>query len=120
MLIPVFENGNYSYYAVENTPANRKLARKDEGTGLSPETIRELEEHLVNFGTQKILHLKAWQGGKSVEESEGYMLDVVRSTSMADYIKSRDEQKTQELLKCVDSLSLKELREKYFTKEIGE
>lgn len=120
MLIPVFENGNYSYYTVENTPANRKLAYKDEGTGLSPETIRELEEHLVNFGTQKILHLKAWQGGESVEESEEYMLDVVRSTSMADYIKSRDEQKTQELLKCVDSLSLKELREKYFTKEIGE
>lgn len=120
LLIPVFENGNYSYYAVKNTPANRKLAYKDEGTGLSPETIRELEEHLVNFGTQKILHLKAWHGGESVEKSEEYMLDVVRSTSMADYIKSRDEQKTQELLKCVDSLSLKELREKYFTKEIGE
>lgn len=120
LLISVFENGNYSYYTVENTPANRKLAYKDEGTGLSPETIRELEEYLVNFGAQEILHLKAWQGGESVKESEEYMLDVVRSTSMADYIKSRDEQKTQELLKYVDSLSLEELREKYFTKEIGE
>lgn len=119
MLIPVFENGKYSYYAIENTPKNRKLAYKDEETGLSPETVRELEEHLVNFGVQKILHLNAWQGGESVEESEEYMLDVVRSTSMADYIKSRDEQKTQALINELDGLSLEELREKYFTKEIG-
>lgn len=118
LLIPVFDGQFYHYYTVENTPENRELAYINyEGAGLSDSEITELEIHLKEKGPYKIIKRLVTYGGNTVDESEKYMIDIIRTKTLKEYTNERNINKTNALLSDIDKLSLTELRQKYFIKE---
>ena len=118
LLVPIFEEGKYHYFTVENTEHNRKKM------GLINETLKfdmkdysRLEERL--YGGQKTIQIpfKSLVGGYSEEGIFIFARSQILNLSLSDYMSKRDDKKTKELLQNLERLSLSEIREIYFQAE---
>lgn len=120
LLVPICENGRYRYFAVDNNENNRaKLGIKaNEIFGCFDESdYRELEKRLY-AGEKTILKpYRDWICGANEWSAFIHARKQMLNMSLAAYIKSRDAKMTEELLESLDSLSLAEIREKYFPSE---
>ena len=115
IIIPVYEDQVYSFYEVDNTPANRKERGFDNTDEVLDETeYSDLERRLYNG--ERILEkvVPEWVGGKNEEEMIKYMWSVICDLSLKDYLSARDEKLTTELISQLNNLSLKEIRQIYF------
>ena len=115
LLVPVCENGRYHYFTVANTESNRaKLGIKYENEVFDEIDYQELERKLFK-GEDTILKPYYVPVGLADEQSAYmYARRQISDMSFEEYRESRDEKATQELLKNLDNLSLKEIRSKYF------
>lgn len=118
LLVPIFENGSYHYFTVDNTEKNRaKLNIEHENEAFDQTDYQELEKRLY-AGEKTILKpYKDWVCGSgewgAFLHARNQMLDM----PLEEYIGSRDDKMTEELSNDLNSLSLKEIRDKYFPSE---
>ena len=118
LLVPVCENGKYHYFTVANTEHNRKkMGINKESSNFDLKDYSRLEERLYSGQTTIQVPLKALAGGYSEEEYFIFARNRILDLSLSDYMSRRDDEKTQELLQDLDSLSLSEIRDKYFPVE---
>ena len=118
LLVPVCENGKYHYFTVANTEHNRKKMGINKGSSnFDLEDYSRLQERLYSGQTTIQVPLKALTGGYSEEEYFIFAWNQILELSLSDYMSRRDDEKTQELLQNLDSLSLSEIREEYFPVE---
>lgn len=118
LLIPICENGRYSYFAVDNTEANReKLGIRYENENFDESDYLELEKRLYS-GEQTILKpYKVWIYDSG---EDGFFIHAHRQMldmPLEVYVRSRDTAMTEELLKNLDDFSLDAIRKKYFPSE---
>lgn len=118
LLVPVCENGKYHYFTVANTEHNRKkMGINKESSNFDLKDYSRLEERLYRGQTTIQIPLKALAGGYSEEEYFIFARNRILDLSLSDYMSRRDDEKTQELLQDLDSLSLSEIRDEYFPVE---
>lgn len=118
LLVPVCENGRYTYFTVENTLNNRaKLGIKYEDESFDESDYLPLEKRLYGGEKDVIKIYKSWVYGDSEESAYNYAKLQISKMSLVDYRRARDDGKTNELLAELDNLSLKGIREKYFPSE---
>ena len=118
LLVPVCENGKYHYFTVANTEHNRKkMGINKESSNFDLKDYSRLEERLYSGQTTIQIPLKALAGGYSEEEYFIFARNRILDLSLSDYMSRRDDEKTQELLQDLDSLSLSEIRDEYFPVE---
>jgi len=115
LLVPVFENKKYEYFIVDNTKSNRtKLGIKHENEVFDELDYLELERKLLK-GEDTILKPYFVPVGVTDEQSAYmYARRQIKDMPFEAYCEARDEKATQDLLKNLDDLSLKEIRSKYF------
>lgn len=119
-IIPIFENRVYSFYEVENTPANRKRKNFENGDEIFSEAeYFDLEHRLYNGERTMDKVVSEWVGGNNEDEMIKCMWSVICDLSLKDYIAARDEQLTQELIDRIDELSLEDIRHTYFARRQG-
>lgn len=117
LLVPVYENGKYNYFAVENTENNRKkLGIKYEDALFDEKDYLELEKRL-RVGENIILRAYPLASSSGEEDAFVYARRQMLNMSLEAYNANRDDKLTQELFDNLDSLSLKTIREKYFPLE---
>lgn len=118
LLVPICENGKYHYFTVANTEHNRKkMGINKESSNFDLKDYSRLEERLYSGQTTIQVPLKALAGGYGEEEYFIFARNQILDLSLFDYMSRRDDEKTQELLQDLDSLSLSEIRDKYFPVE---
>lgn len=117
IIIPIYENQVYNFYEVDNTPANRKERGFDNSDEVLDETeYSDLECRL--YSGELILKkiVPEWIGGKNEDEMIKYMKSVICDLSFKDYCSARDDKLTAKLISQLDDLSLKDIRQIYFTR----
>lgn len=118
LLLSVFENNEYHYYTVENNKNNRALLGKEYKNDVFNETdFPALEERLYSGNNTILMPFKDWSCGNSEESAFIYAREQILDMSLGEYVDTRDAIKTQELLNNLDTLSISEIREKYFPQE---
>lgn len=118
LLVPVCEEGKYHYFMVANTEHNRKkLGINSETSNFDLKDYSRLEQKLYSGQTTIQMPLKALAGGCSEEEVVIFARNQILDLSLPDYMSTRDDKKTQQLLQDLDGLSLSEIRDKYFPTE---
>ena len=132
ILISVRNNGKHSYYLIENTKKNRKLSYYDYQCifDIDENILDELEQKLYNGERDFIDEWESWNGIEKIKDeefgeneetllelSEEHIEHIISNLSYQEYVKHKDEEKTKALLNDLDVLPLKEIREKYFTRE---
>ena len=118
LLVPVCENGRYTYFTVENTLNNRaKLGIKYEDESFDESDYLPLEKRLYDGEKEVIRIYKFWPCGENIKDMYIHAKAQMSKLSLGDYMRARDGKKTDELLTQLDRLSLKEIREKYFPVE---
>lgn len=120
LLVPVCEGGKYKYFSVENTKNNRAqmgIAEDKILGGFSEEDLEHLEKRLYN-GEKKILKpFSFWICGENEWGAYLHARKEILGLSLKDYMDNRDFRQTEKLLKDLNRLSLKEIRDKYFPSE---
>ena len=118
LLVPICEKGIYHYYTVDNTKNNRtKLGIKYENETFDESDYQELENRLY-AGEKAILKpYPYWISGSDEWDAFLHARKQILNMSLEAYNESRDGKMTKELLENLDSLSLAEIREKYFPSE---
>ena len=118
LLIPIFENGEYHYFAVKNTIKNReKLCIKYDNENFNESDFSLLEEKLYNGNVKILRPYKFWTCGADGKVTYVHAKTQILNLSLEDYMRARDSEKTKELLNNLDNLSLEEIRVKYFPAE---
>lgn len=121
IIIPVYENGVYNFFEVDNTPLNReKAGRGNRNEVLDEEEYSDLERKLYNGDRESEKTVPEWVGGTTEEEMIRYMRLTIRDLSLKDYLSARDEKLTAELIGRIDGLSLSDIRQTYFTRRQNE
>lgn len=118
LLVPICENGRYHYFTVNNTANNRvKLGIKHENEAFDESDYQELENRLY-AGEKTILKpYKDWICGSKEWGAFLHARKQILNMSLEAYNERRDGKMTEELLANLDSLSLAEIRKKYFPSE---
>lgn len=118
LMVPICENGRYHYFTVNNTANNRvKLGIKHENEAFDESDYQELENRLY-AGEKTILKpYKDWICGFKEWGAFLHAREQILNMSLEAYNESRDDGMTKELLANLDSLSLAEIRERYFPSE---
>lgn len=117
IIVPVYEDKIYNFYAVDNTPANRRERSCSDTDEIFDEAeYADLESRLYNG--ERILEkvVPEWVGGKNEDEMRKYMWSVINDLPLKDYLLARNEQLTVELISQLDKLSLEDIRHIYFTR----
>ena len=118
LLISVFENDRYRFFTVENNKNNRDVLGIEYINDIFNEAdFTALEERLYSGNNTILMPFKDWSCGNSEESAFIYARKQILDMSLSEYMDKRDETKTQELLNNLDTLSLSEIREKYFPQE---
>ena len=118
LLISVFENDRYQFFTVENNKNNRSIMGIEYRNDIFNETdFIALEKRLYSGNNTILMPFKDWACGNSEESAFIYARNQILDMSLGEYMDKRDEAKTQELLNNLDTLSLSEIREKYFPQE---
>lgn len=118
LLISVFENDRYQFFTVENNKNNRSIMGIEYRNDIFNETdFTALEKRLYSGNNTILMPFKDWACGNSEESAFIYARKQILDMSLSEYMDKRDETKTQELLINLDTLSLSEIREKYFPQE---
>lgn len=118
LLISVFENDRYQFFIVENNKNNRSIMGIEYKNDIFNETdFTALEKRLYSGNNTILMPFKDWACGNSEESAFIYVRKQILDMSLSEYMDKRDETKTQELLNNLDTLSLSEIRGKYFPQE---
>lgn len=120
LLVPVCEQGKYRYFTVENTKNNRAkmgIAEDKIFGGFGEEDLEPLEKRLYNGEKKIIKPFSFWICGENEWGAYLHARREILGLSLKDYMANRDFKKTEKLLKDLNRLSLKKLREKYFPSE---
>lgn len=117
LLVPVYKNGKYNYFTVNNTENNRKkLGIKYEDVLFNEKDYPELEKRLRD-GESTVLRAYPLASSSSEDGAFVSARNQMLNMSLDAYNASRDDKLTQELLDNLDSLSLETIRDKYFPLE---
>lgn len=117
IIIPVLEERVYSFYEVENTSANRKEWGCDNCDEIfDAAEYSDLERRLYNGESVLEREVPEWIGGRNEDEMINYMFSVINELPLKDYLSARNERLTNELLRQLEKLPLKDIRQKYFTR----
>lgn len=115
LLVSVFEDNKYQFFTVENNKNNRAVLGKEYNNDVFNEAdFTALEERLYSGNNTILMPFKDWSCGNSEESAFIYARKQILDMSLSEYMDKRDETKTQELINNLDTLSLSEIREKYF------
>lgn len=130
ILVEVLEGNKYSYYLIENTRKNRSLTGIDKMWCVDESILSDLESKLNNgetlyetestiwYGIEDIKDKEMeWHEDELIKESEEFIKNVISGLSYEEYYSFRDENKTKELLTNLSGMTIKEIRDKYFTVE---
>lgn len=118
LLVPICENGKYHYFFVKNTEHNReKLGINIQTQNFDLRDYSSLEKRLIR-GQRTILRPYKFLVGEA-NEADVYLFarEQILDLSLSAYMNKRNDRKTQELLRDLDGLSLRKIREKYFPLE---
>lgn len=118
LLVPVYEDGIFHYYTVDNTKNNRaKLGKKYDNEAFNESDYLELEKRLY-AGEKTILKpYKDWVCGSNEWWAFLHARMQILNMSLEVYNESRNTEMTEELLENLDCLNLNTIREKYFPSE---
>ena len=103
---------------IESTFNDFKAKEKEIEEGLTE--IKELEKKLKNGEKEYFIHKYQVIGGNDEKSIREYIEYWKTELDYSEYLKNRDKEKTNMLLKEIDSLSLEEIRNKYFPVEVFE
>lgn len=118
LLVPVCENGRYHYFTAANTESNRaKLGIKYENEVFNEADYQELEKRLYNGENTVLKPEKYWISGSNEQGAFIHARKQILNMSLQAYRESRDDKMTEELLVNLGSLSLADIRGKYFPSE---
>ena len=117
LLVSVFEDNKYQFFTVENNKNNRGVLGIEYKNDIFNETDFPALEARLYSGNNTVLIPLARSCGNNEESAFIYARKQILDMSLSEYMDKRDEIKTQELLNNLDTLSLSEIREKYFPQE---
>lgn len=120
LLVPVYEQGKYKYFTVENTEKNRaKMNIKEDEVfgGFGEKDIDALERRLYDGERKVIKPFRYWICGENEEKAYLHAKKEILGLSLKDYLSNRDFEQTEKLLKDLNNLPLEKLREIYFPSE---
>lgn len=118
LLVPVCESGRYQYFTVDNTENNReKLGIKYKNEIFDESDYQELEKRLYAGEYTVLKPEKYWISGSNEQGAFMHARNQILNMPLQAYYESRDDKMTEELLDNLDSLSLANIRGKYFPSE---
>ena len=118
LLVPICEKGRYHYFTVDNIESNRaKLDIKYKNEDFDENDYKELERRL--YVGEKVISkpYKVWSYGPDEWGAFLHARNQMMNMSLDAYNENRDEKLTKALFMDLDSLTLAEIREKYFPLE---
>lgn len=115
LLVPVFENGKWQYFTVDNTESNRaKLNIKYENEAFDETDYQELEKRLYAGENTILKPYSYWVTGTNEWDAFIHAREQILDMSLGAYNASRDDKMTAKLLENLDNSSLDAIRDKYF------
>lgn len=119
LLFAVREDNVVHFFTADNTKKNRKFLGKEYSSdNFNESDYSALEEKLYSGHNTILVPFKDWICGDGEKGLFIYARRQILNMSLSEYMDKRNEEKTQELLNNLESLSLKEIKEKYFPQEL--